>query len=89
MLRVPCPWCGPRDLVEFRCGGESGVLRPPQPAACTDREWADYLYYRNNLKGQQVERWVHLYGCRQWFELHRDNLTHEWIDAGIDPALQP
>jgi heterotetrameric sarcosine oxidase delta subunit len=79
MLRIPCPWCGPRDLVEFRYGGESGVLRPPQPEHSNDQQWADYLYYRNNFKGPQTERWVHAYGCRQWFELSRDNHSHDLI----------
>ena len=80
MLRIPCPWCGLRDLGEFRYGGEAGVERPEDPAACSDQDWADYLYYRNNLKGPQRERWVHIHGCRQWFELSRDTLTHEWFE---------
>jgi heterotetrameric sarcosine oxidase delta subunit len=66
-----------RDLTEFRYGGEAGVDRPENPATASDAEWADYLYYRNNLKGPHVERWVHIHGCRQWFELRRDTLTHE------------
>jgi heterotetrameric sarcosine oxidase delta subunit len=78
MLRIPCPHCGLRDLVEFRYGGEAGVLRPTDPESASDGEWANYLYYRNNLKGPQLERWVHIHGCRQWFELRRDTLSHEW-----------
>ncbi|HET6566153.1 MAG TPA: sarcosine oxidase subunit delta [Xanthomonadales bacterium] len=77
MLRIPCPHCGLRDLAEFRYGGEAGVVRPAEPAACSDEEWANYLYFRNNHKGLQQERWVHIHGCRQWFELRRDNLTHD------------
>ncbi|MGZ8625813.1 MAG: sarcosine oxidase subunit delta, partial [Actinomycetota bacterium] len=23
MLLIPCPWCGPRDEVEFRYGGQA------------------------------------------------------------------
>ena len=25
MLLVPCPWCGPRDEVEFAYGGQAGI----------------------------------------------------------------
>lgn len=84
MLRIPCPWCGPRDLTEFRFGGEAGVLRPRHPEQCSDAQWAEYLYYRNNHKGRQLERWVHVYGCRQWFELSRDTLSH---DFGVASSL--
>ncbi len=86
MLIITCPWCGPRDLVEFRCGGEASVIRPLSPEQCSDAEWADYLYYRNNLKGSQLERWVHAWGCRQWFELRRDTLSHEIIETRASPA---
>ena len=27
MLLIPCPWCGPRDEVEFRYGGEAHIAR--------------------------------------------------------------
>jgi len=86
MLIIPCPWCGSRDLVEFRYGGEAGVLRPLDPEHCSDTDWADYLYYRNNLKGAHWERWVHAFGCRQWFELRRDTLTHVIIESRPSPA---
>ncbi len=85
MLRIPCPHCGLRDLVEFRYGGEAGVLRPTHPESVTDSEWADYLYYRDNLKGPQRERWVHIHGCRQWFERVRDTHTHEWLADSATP----
>ncbi|MGH6719268.1 MAG: sarcosine oxidase subunit delta, partial [Alphaproteobacteria bacterium] len=32
MLLIACPFCGPRDETEFRCGGESHIIRPgPAP----------------------------------------------------------
>lgn len=73
MLQIPCPWCGPREEIEFRHGGE-GV---PLPAEASDAEWARVLYYRQNPAGMQEERWVHAHGCRQWFYLLRSTLTHE------------
>ena len=36
MLRIPCPWCGNRDEVEFRYGGQAQVAHPPEPGALDD-----------------------------------------------------
>ncbi|MFC1688305.1 sarcosine oxidase subunit delta [Pseudomonadota bacterium] len=77
MLRIPCPYCGIRDQTEFHFGGESQRRRPPDPAQLNDAEWADYLFYRENPKGLLQERWVHIYGCGQWFLVERDTVTHE------------
>ena len=77
MLRIECPYCGVRDQVEFQFGGEANVTRPPEPEAVTDAEWAAYLFYRDNIKGMHTERWVHGFGCRQWFLVERDTATHE------------
>jgi len=77
MLRIPCPWCGERDQTEFQFGGEAHLARPENPAEATDVEWANYLFYRKNPKGIHNERWVHSYGCRQWFNIARDTMTHE------------
>lgn len=82
MLRIECPWCGPRDQSEFRYGGAADVVRPADPAAASDAEWADYLFYRDNPKGVHRERWVHAYGCRQWFSIERDTATNEILGAG-------
>ena len=78
MLRIPCPWCGLRDENEFVHGGEAAVLRPEDPGEVDDEAWADYLFYRDNPRGPQRERWLHAYGCRQWFTLNRDTLTHDF-----------
>ena len=75
MLRLSCPYCGPRDETEFAYGGEAHIARPPPSAS--DREWADYLFCRRNSKGIVFERWQHARGCRQWFNVARDNVTHE------------
>ena len=77
MLLVPCPWCGPRDEVEFSYGGQADVAYPRDPAALTDAEWAEFLFVRDNPKGPFGERWVHTHGCRRWFELDRDTATNE------------
>ena len=76
MLQIHCPWCGVRDEVEFCCGGESHITRPADPASCSDSEWADYQFNRLNPKGIHYERWRHTHGCRQWFNVVRDTLSH-------------
>ena len=75
MLLIPCPWCGEREETEFRCGGEAHILRPKEPAALTDQQWADYLFMRTNPKGVHCERWRHVHGCGRWFNLARDTVS--------------
>jgi sarcosine oxidase, subunit delta len=75
MMRIPCPWCGERDESEFVCGGTTHISRPP--LSCSDREWGEYLYFRDNPKGRHLERWRHAYGCGAWFNVVRDTLTHQ------------
>ena len=43
MLQIKCPWCGPRDQTEFSYGGEAHIVRPGDPYALSDEDWADYL----------------------------------------------
>ncbi len=81
MLLIPCPWCGPRDESEFTCGGEAHITRPKRPDRLDDAAWADYLFMRANPKGLHLERWVHAHGCRRWFNLARDTLSHEILAA--------
>jgi len=75
MLQISCPFCGPRDEIEFTFGGESHIQRPSPEVS--DSEWADYLYCRDNPKGVHHERWQHRDGCRQWFNIERDTVTHQ------------
>jgi heterotetrameric sarcosine oxidase delta subunit len=66
---VPCPRCGPRDVYEFRFGGE--VQRRPA-ADAAEAEWAAYRYRRDNVAGVEQEWWFHRQGCRRWFQAERD-----------------
>jgi heterotetrameric sarcosine oxidase delta subunit len=77
MLQIPCPWCGPRDEIEFRYGGEAHVAYPDTVSSVDDGELARYIFYRGNPKGRFQERWVHQHGCRRWFNVVRDTVTHE------------
>lgn len=77
MLLIHCPWCGPREEVEFHCGGQAHIARPADPAELSDEQWADFLFMRDNPKGAFAERWMHAAGCRRWFNVQRNTVTHE------------
>jgi sarcosine oxidase subunit delta len=85
---IPCPNCGERDASEFRYGGE---LRERPAGLDDDRAWADYVFGRGNLPGEQCEWWFHRLGCRRWFVAVR-NLTSnqvlsaEWVPKSIPAA---
>ena len=81
MLRIPCPWCGPRDEIEFACGGEAHIALPAHADAIDDAAWGDYLFMRANPKGRHRERWVHVHGCRRWFNIVRDTTTERILAA--------
>jgi sarcosine oxidase subunit delta len=76
MLLITCPWCGERAETEFHYGGEAGIVRPKDPAALSDAEWADYLFMRANVRGAHKELWNHSQGCRRWFGVKRDTVTY-------------
>ena len=77
MMLIDCPCCGPRNQDEFICGGQAHIQRPKHPEAVSDRDWARYQFVRENPRGLHAERWLHLYGCGQWFHILRDTCTHE------------
>jgi sarcosine oxidase subunit delta len=77
MLLIACPWCGEREELEFHYGGQAHVAYPADPSALSDGEWGEYLFVRDNPKGPFAERWSHAAGCRRWFNVVRDTVTHE------------
>jgi sarcosine oxidase, subunit delta len=77
MLLIRCPWCGERDEVEFRCGGQADVSHPPGADALDDSAWGEFLFVRDNPAGWFRERWVHVAGCRRWFVVERNTVTNE------------
>lgn len=77
MIILQCPYCHElRTEQELRYGGETGILRPADPAKASDEEWTDYLYMRPNPKAQIDEQWCCAAGCGQWFKVRRDGVTH-------------
>lgn len=77
MLRIDCPWCGPREEIEFHSGGQAHIARPEDAQALSDEQWAEFLFMRDNPKGIFAERWVHSEGCRRWFNVLRHTVSHE------------
>ena len=86
MMLIPCPWCGPRNQIEFTYGGDA-MLRRPAPDA-PEAAWVDYVYLRDNPCGPHDELWYHGAGCRSWFKVRRNTRTHEIIaSAPADQSL--
>lgn len=85
MMLLPCPWCGHRNVSEFRYVGE---LTPrPDPATTTPARWREYLYLRANRCGPVVERWYHRMGCRRYLVVERDTLTNQvTVTNQVPPA---
>lgn len=74
MKILNCPLNGPRNISEFIYGGE---LKPmPDPATCSDREWAEYVFYSDNTAGVITEWWMHS-ATSYWFLAERNTLTDE------------
>jgi heterotetrameric sarcosine oxidase delta subunit len=88
MMLIECPWCGPRNEDEYNYGGAAHVAYPADPSVLDDEEWARYLFYRANPKGRFAERWCHSAGCRRWFNVIRDTVTHQ-IHAVYRPGELP
>lgn len=79
MLLIPCPWCGLRAEIEFRCAGQV----KPSRNDVLDRDeqaWLEYLYQADNLRGVLEEYWCHEKGCGEWFRLKRHTVTHKFIE---------
>ena len=84
MLHIECPYCGPRDEIEFSCGGEAHIARPSEPEALSDAEWAEFVFMEENKAGMVREWWCHT-ATAYWFIAERDTVKDEIIrtyDAG-------
>ena len=77
MLNIKCPYCGDRSQKEFAYGGDGTVKRPGLNQEVSDEKWDEFVYLRKSPRGKHVELWHHVAGCRQWFKVQRDTVTHE------------
>jgi heterotetrameric sarcosine oxidase delta subunit len=78
-FEIACPLCGPREVVEFRYGGEAQARPEPDSPGPV---WTAYLYDRTNTAGVERAWWFHRAGCRRWFQAERDTTTNEVLRAG-------
>jgi sarcosine oxidase subunit delta len=71
MKVLSCPINGPRPVSEFAYAGE---VRPmPDPATCTDAQWADYVFNRSGIPGVKKEWWYHV-ASGVWFIAERETV---------------
>jgi heterotetrameric sarcosine oxidase delta subunit len=80
-MRIPCPFCGPRDANEFSYLGDANATRPDPDAPGADSRFFDATYLRDNPSGPHRELWYHGLGCRSWLEVERNTRTHEITGA--------
>ena len=78
-MRIPCPFCGPRDVSEFAYLGDAGLTRPDASAGADAAH--SYVYLRDNPAGPHREYWYHAAGCRLWLVVTRDTLSHAILAA--------
>jgi sarcosine oxidase subunit delta len=76
MKIMPCPLNGPRNISEFVYGGD--VRQMPKPLECTDKEWAEYVFYSDNRGGVVTEWWLHA-PSGYWFIAERHTITDDII----------
>lgn len=71
-----CPLNGPRNISEFVYGGE--VVAEPDPNRCSDAEWTDYVFLKNNEAGIVREWWYHV-PTAYWFIAERNTVSEEIV----------
>lgn len=81
MKILTCPLNGPRNISEFTYGGEFKQM--PDPASCSDIEWADYVFNSDNVAGIVREWWLHN-ASSYWFLAERHTVTDQVIRT-FDP----
>ena len=76
-MLIKCPYCGERPSEEFTARGDASPRRPASSDDGMTREWFDYVFARDNVKGRTHEHWHHSGGCRAWLVVERDTQSHE------------
>ena len=73
MKLMICPLNGPRNIAEFSCHGE---VRAAPSEECSDRQWAEYVWSRENRADVVREWWCHL-PSGYWFIAERDTRSDQ------------
>jgi sarcosine oxidase, subunit delta len=87
MQIFPCPFCGPRDEIEFHYVGEPKA-RPEPAGSVSDAAWADYLWFNANPKGEAREIWLHL-TCMEMFAMTRDTALNATVAGDLAAREAP
>lgn len=87
-MRINCPFCGERDIIEFSYLGDAAVTRPDPAQDSAVEAFHAYVYLRANIAGRHREYWYHGSGCHSWLVVERDTRTHEisavsFADPGV------
>ncbi len=80
-MRIPCPFCGERDISEFAYHGDAGYRRPSPDESDPPGAFYEAVYLRENPSGPHVELWWHASGCRSWLRVTRNTRTHEIVSV--------
>lgn len=88
-MLLGCPWCGPRELEEFRfrtvvtnaCAATADPASPAQEAS-SGSAYAR-VYERENMSDASVEYWQHERGCRAWLVVRRNPSTARIVDVRL------
>jgi heterotetrameric sarcosine oxidase delta subunit len=83
-MRIPCPYCGDRDVHEFVYRGDAEPKRPD-----SDTGFYEYLYLRENSAGTMREHWYHAQGCRNWIAVTRDTTDHSIRGSVLAKPVAP
>jgi methylglutamate dehydrogenase subunit B len=75
-MRIPCPFCGDRDVAEYVYHGDASAGRPHDAAT-----FFGYVYLRDNPGGLLEENWYHLHGCHNWLIVLRNTLNHAIVST--------
>jgi sarcosine oxidase subunit delta len=82
MNRLHCPFCGVRELEEFRF---HKTLAEPEANAY------EKVYARVDRLAMSLEHWQHVHGCRAWLFVRRNPSDGAVLDvrlvAAADTAL--
>lgn len=80
-MQLSCPWCGQRNVSEFRSHGE--LAERPVVGSTSPEEWRRYLYFRRNPHGWVEEKWFHSAGCRRFFRVRRNTASNENVSLAV------
>lgn len=75
-MLIKCPHCGVRPVEEFTFLGDAAPVRPQSNDPATMEQWFDYVYLRDNPRGEIDEYAHHSGGCRAWLVVRRNTENH-------------